>query len=107
MKADVDRLVQRVSTVRFDFPSALVVFYADIDRSVGIERKYVADIDIPEDLRASLKHLTRCQRLHYRPEVRDDDTHHINETYGGDYGLPVYDVLSQVGECLRVHLQNQ
>jgi len=65
MNANIDRLVQRISTVRFEFPSALVVFHADIDRSVGSERKDVTDIDIPEDPRTSLKHLMRHEQLCY------------------------------------------
>ena len=47
MKANVDRLVQRISAVRFNFPSALVVFHTNVDRGVGSERKDVAHIDIP------------------------------------------------------------
>ena len=57
MNPNVNKLVQGVSAVRFQFPSALVVFYADIDRSVWSERKDVADIDIPEDSCAGLKYL--------------------------------------------------
>ena len=57
MNPNVNKLVQEVSAVRSEFPPAPVVFYADIDRTVRSERKDVADIDIPEDSCAGLKHL--------------------------------------------------
>lgn len=98
MNANINRLVQRISTVRFEFPSTLVVFHSDINRSVGSERKDVPDIDVPEDPRSSLKHLIWREQLHYWPEGLGYYTHHINESCSGDYRLPVDDMLSQVGE---------
>jgi len=68
VKANVDGFVHSISTVRFDFPSALVALHPDINRGVGSERKDVADINIPEDPRTNLKHLMRCDQSYYWPE---------------------------------------
>ena len=58
MNSSVNKLVEPdVSAIRLELPPALVVFYADINRSVRSEGKDVADIDISEDSSASLKHL--------------------------------------------------
>ena len=43
--------------VRFQFPTALVMLYPDIDGSVRSEGKDVTNLDIPENPCPSLEHL--------------------------------------------------